>query len=57
MRNAQNGTRKSIRKEKHQDTMEEIRENKILDIWNRRNSMYTHPIPAIDDVMVIPTNP
>ena len=57
MGNACNQTRKSTRKENPQESIEEIREIKILDMWSRRNSMATHSIPTIDDSMVIPTIP
>ena len=49
--------RKSSRKTIPIEILEEIRENKIIDMTNRRHSMDTKPIPVVEDATVLPTNP
>ena len=56
MGNSRNRARKSARKRKPNEILEEIRETKRNDMTNRRRSMDTQPILVVEDATVLPTN-
>ena len=57
MGNVRNRARKSSRKKRPQEVIEEEKEKKRVDMMNRRLSLETNPNPIIEDTMVHPINP
>ena len=57
MGNARNRGRKSARKKRPQEVIEEEKEKKRIDMMNRRLSLETNPNPIIEDIAVHPINP
>ena len=55
--NVRNQGRKSARKKRPQQVIEEEKEKKIIDMMNQRISLETNPNPIIEDTMVYPINP
>ena len=57
MGNVRNRGRKSARKKRPQEVIEEEKEKKRIDMMNRRLSLDTNPNPIIEDTAVHPINP
>ena len=57
MGNVRSRGRKSARKKRPQEVIEEEKEKKRIDMMNRRLSLETNPNPIIEDTTVHPINP
>ena len=57
MGNVRNRGRKSARKKRPQEVIEEEKEKKRIDMMNWRLSLETNPNPIIEDTAVHPINP
>ena len=57
MGNVRNRGRKSARKKRPQEVIEEEKEKKRIDMMNRRLSLENNPNPIIEDMAVHPINP
>ena len=57
MGNVRSRGRKSARKKRPQEVIEEEKENKRIDMMNRRLSLETNPNPIIEDTADHPINP
>ena len=57
MGNVRNRGRKSARKKRPQEVIEEEKEKKRIDVMNRRLSLETNPNPIIEDTTAHPINP
>ena len=57
MGNVRNLGRKSPRKKRPHEVIEDEKEKKRIDMMNRRISLETNPNPIIEDTMILPMNP
>ena len=57
MGNVRNRARKSSRKKRAQEVIEEEKEKKRVDMMNQRLSLDINPNPIVEDTMVHPINP